>query len=471
MADALYTKLREVVRNAGQDHLLAHWETLAPTRQQHLADQIFAIDFPLLTELTRTPNASQMRRPPVAHPSPPPAVPIESAGVADAQRTRATGATALRSGQLGVILVAGGQGSRLGFDHPKGMFPIGPVSNRPLFQVLIDYLLAIRGRYQASIPLFLMTSPATHDETIDFLASHQRFGLPSEDLYVFCQGTMPVVDADSGRVLLDDRDSVCLSPDGHGGVLAALKREGCLAAAADRGIDHLFYAQVDNPLAQICDPWLIGCHLQADSEMTTQVIRKRDPQERVGNVVSIDEQLRIIEYSDLSPDEAGRRNPDGRLTLWAGNMGVHVFQRQFLERMVTSDEGLAFHRALKRTPFLGADGQRVTPPLPNSIKFERFIFDLLPAARNAIVVEGDPVSCFAPVKNADTAATDTPTTAKRLMLDLYATWLAAAGATIAEGTRVEINPRFALDAGELATRIPAGHVFAADSYLGPDQHL
>ncbi len=139
------------------------------------------------------------------------------------QAARDRGERALRDGKIGAVLVAGGQGTRLGFDHPKGLFPIGPLSQAPLFQILFEKLLAVRRRYGVSIPLYIMTSPATHDETVAALDEHAQFGLPAEDVIVFCQGTMPAVDDQTGKLLLEERGSLFLSPDGHGGMLRALR--------------------------------------------------------------------------------------------------------------------------------------------------------------------------------------------------------------------------------------------------------
>ena len=469
MTNKLFSELQSLLATHGQEHLLAHWDSLSLTCQDQLAKQIRAIDFGLLATLRQTNDQPRKTSSSVTSAVAPPAVPVELCGTTRSQELRALGNQTLESGKLGMILVAGGQGTRLGFGHAKGLFPIGPISDRPLFQVLIDHLIAIRNRYQTAIPLFVMTSPATHEETAKFLAAHDRFGLPEDDLFLFCQGTMPVLDARTGQILLEQRGRLCLSPDGHGGILEAFARTGCLAEAEHRGIEHLFYAQIDNPLVQVCDPWLIGCHLQANSEMTTQVIRKEDALERVGNVVSIGGRLQIIEYSDLSADSAHQTVPDGTLKLWAGNIGVHIFQRQFLERMAASNNGLQFHQALKQTAYCDRQGRHVTPAQPNSIKFEKFIFDLLPAAQNAIVVEASRNTSFAPVKNADGERKDTPAAAKQRMLDLYANWVATAKIQMAENTQIEINPRFALDAQELASRIPTGHCFSGNVYLGPDR--
>jgi UDP-N-acetylglucosamine/UDP-N-acetylgalactosamine diphosphorylase len=264
---------------------------------------------------------------------------------------------------------------------------------------------------------------------------------------------MPAVDAETKQVLLAARDSLFLSPDGHGGMLAAFHKSRCLEDARQRGIEHLFYGQVDNPLLQICDESLIGYHLLAQSEMTSQVIRKRDPLEKVGNVAEIDGRMQIIEYSDL-PDECARlQNEDGTLRLWAGSIAVHVFALAFLDRMKDAVDALPFHRANKKAAYLTEDGSLVEPQHPNAIKFERFIFDLLPQARNAIVVEEDPREAFAAVKNAAGAPSETAETAQAAMVQQDRAKLEAAGVTVAEDVPVEINPRWAFDAEEVARKL------------------
>ncbi|MEX0819219.1 MAG: UDPGP type 1 family protein, partial [Pirellulaceae bacterium] len=377
----------------------------------------------------------------------------------------ANGEAALRDGQLGLILVAGGQGTRLGFDYPKGMFPLGPVSERTLFQILIERLRAVGKRYGVSIPMYLMTSPATHEETVNFLDRHDRFGLSNDELLIFCQGVMPAVDARTGKLLLAERDSLALSPDGHGGTLAALVKEGCLADARQRGIEHLFYCHIDNPLAQICDPQLIGYHLLAKSDMTSQAVKKRAADEKVGNVVTIGDVTQIIEYSDLPAKFGAQTRPDGSLKLWAGNIGVHVFRRGFLERVAAQKSSLPFHRARKPVPFVDADGTRVEPDSPNAIKFERFIFDLLPLAKNPIVVEADSGEAFAPVKNAEGEPTDTAATAQAAMCARDVRLLREAGATVADGATVEVSPLWALDAAEAATKLPRDREITGATYL------
>jgi UDP-N-acetylglucosamine/UDP-N-acetylgalactosamine diphosphorylase len=312
-----------------------------------------------------------------------------------------------------------------------------------------------------------MTSSATHDETVEYLAANDRFGLPADDLRIFCQGTMPTIDAETGKLILAAKNSLALAPDGHGGMLAALQKSGTLQHAIDRNIALFSYGQIDNPLVQLCHPELIGYHLLADSDMTSQVIRKQDPLEKVGNVVMVDGKMRIIEYSDLPDDLARRRNSDGSLCIWAGSIAVHVFRTAFLERISHQADALPFHLARKTVRFLDERGVEQTPDQPNAMKFERFIFDLLPWAKNAIVVEGRTEEVFAPVKNAEGAASDTPTATRRAMSHLYTRWLQSAGATVEPGTPVEISPLWALDEMQVAQRISLPCSMDRPTFLTP----
>jgi len=464
-------QLLDRLRPYGQEHLLRFWDALAPAERAILASQIDAVDFAQLSALAEqarlaTQPAAQDHAARARRAEPPPAIRLAAQeDEAALSHARSRGEKALREGKLGVVLVAGGQGTRLGFDHPKGLYPIGPLSQASLFQILFEKLLAVRRRYGADIPLYLMTSPATHDETLEALDEHQRFGLPADDVFVLCQGTMPAVDAETGCLLLEEKGRLFVGPDGHGGMLRALDHSGALADIHRRKLEQLFYFQVDNPLVVVCDPVFIGYHLKAGAEVSTEVVAKQTPIDRVGNVVSIDGQVQIIEYSDLADDVAAQRLPDGSLKLWAGNIAVHVFDVTFLDRMCAGGGQLPFHFARKKVPYIDDSGRHAEPAAPNAIKFEQFIFDLLPAARRALVVEVDEKCVFAPVKNGPGSAKDSPETVRAQMIELHRQWLRHAGATVADGIAIEISPLFALDATELAKQIEPGLRVAADRYF------
>ncbi|MGB2499229.1 MAG: UTP--glucose-1-phosphate uridylyltransferase [Mariniblastus sp.] len=454
------------LQDFSQSHVLQFWNELAPTQRKQLINQLETFDFQLIDSLTQLASAESLWEKIAQAAEVPPAITLaqQSPDEPHYQHARATGTEALAAGKVGMILVAGGQGTRLGFDHPKGMFPIGPISNRTLYQIHFEQVLGRSRQFGVRIPLYVMTSPPTHDETTQFLTDHQFFGMDPADVKIFCQGVMPAVDKD-GKLLLETKSSVFVSPDGHGGTLEALARSGCLQDAKTRGIEHLFYGQVDNPLIQTCDPALVGYHLNSGSEMTSQVVRKTDWSQKVGNVVSIDGKVQIIEYSDLPEQYAKQTNPDGSLKLWAGSIAVHLFKLDFLERSLTQADSLPFHLANKKVPFLDASGTRVVPDQPNAIKFERFIFDLLPLAENAIVCEVKAEDGFCAVKNAPPANSETPEHVKSAISDLHGRWLQAVGVELASGITVEINPTFAADVESLKGKIPTGTKIVESTYF------
>jgi len=460
-----------------QQHLLAHWDDLSPPEQTKLAAQLEQID----AELFRRLQADHLAHAAAggddkshwaglaARADGPPAMRLDGSGVPfRGDSAAARGTAALTAGQVGLILVAGGLGTRLGFDQPKGMFPIGPLSGRTLFQVLLEQLLAVGRRHGREIPLYVMTSPATDESTRHFLIAHDYFGLAEQDVHIFCQATMWAVDDNFQQILMESPSSLFLGPDGHGGMLAALDKSGGLADARRRGLLHLFYSQIDNPLTQICDELLLGSHILAGSEMTTQVVQKREPLERVGNVVQIDGRVQVIEYSDLPAEFARQTSAAGSLKLWAGNLAVHVLDVEFLARCAAASDALPFHSARKKVRCLAADGQAVDPERPNAIRFERFIFDLLPLAQRALVVEADPAAAFAPVKNSDDEPADNARSAKAAILSRHRQLLREADVEVAEGVPVEINPLWASTPSEIRRRLAPGTFIGQPTYFAPD---
>jgi UDP-N-acetylglucosamine/UDP-N-acetylgalactosamine diphosphorylase len=464
--------LENRLREHGQQHLLAFWDELVDAQRRQLVTQIEGVDLALIDSLYRgevdQPDWAELAR----RAEPPKALRLADRRRGDAGAWGATpeqaqrrGAEALRDGKAGVLLVAGGQGSRLGFDKPKSMYPIGPQSGATLLQIHCEKIRATTRRYGRPVRMYLMTSPVTHDDTIAFVKENNRFGLLEDELVIFCQGTMPAVDAATGKLLMDAKDSLFLSPDGHGGTVAALEKSGALEHMRQHGVEQLFYLQVDNPLVPICDPELLGHHLLAESELTSLAVAKSSPQDKLGNFVMIDGRLNVIEYSDFPEEAASRRDADGALVFWAGSVAIHVFDRAFLERSLQLKDSLPFHVARKKAEYIDERGQQVTPTQPNALKFERFIFDLLPHARNPIVVEYAEEDSFAPLKNAPGEPKDTPEYVQRLMLAQHRRWLEAAGATLAEGVQVEISPLMALDAQQVAELVEPGRRFEKSEYL------
>jgi len=469
--------LVERLARHGQEHLLRWWTALDDSQRSALAAEIAAIDFDRLDDLI----ARLVKGDEPTAPAPERVEPIDvvrlpkTDGERIAQRRVAEdGAKALAAGEVAVVIVAGGLGTRLGFDGPKGTFPIGPVSAASLFQIHAEKIVAMGRRYGKPLPLYVMTSPDNHEATVRFFEENRRFGL--DHVRFFVQGQMPAVDRKTGKVLLAEPGHVALSPDGHGGTLAALAAPGpdggpsCLDEMRERGVRTLFYFQVDNPLVKIADPGFLGHHRRADAEMSFKVIEKLVPDERLGVVVTVDGRPQVIEYSDLPADLAERREPEGGLALWAGSIAVHLIERSFVERLVGggSDE-LPFHRAVKKVPYVDPDGRPVNPAEPNAVKFERFIFDALPLASRWALIETDRALEFEPLKNATGA--DSPASVRQRMSDLFGDWLERAGATVPrrpDGSvpfGLEISPLFALDAAELKSKLEPGLKVEGPLYL------
>lgn len=457
----------------GDSHLLRFWETLDDAGRERLAMQLADLDLAAAHRLYAAKAAGPDTAADVvaaAAKAAPPAAVVRlaktDADQADRAAAVAVGEALLKSGAVGAILVAGGQGTRLGFDQPKGMFPVGPVSGTTLFALLAGQLKARGEAAGVTIPLYVMTSPATDAPTRAEFAAQNYYGLGEENVVFFCQGTMPAVDDATGQVLLAAKDAVAVSPDGHGGLVAALKNRGALDDMAKRGVTTLYYHQVDNPTAIVCDPAFLGAHKQLDGQVSTKVVAKVAPAEKMGVVCDVDGVTQIIEYSDLPDEAAARTDADGGLLLWAGNTAIHCFERSFLERLAEDGErgaGLPFHVAHKKVPHLHDAGRPVEPTAPNAYKFERFIFDSLPLATVAPVVETDRAREFNPVKNAEGA--DSPATAKAALTTLHRGWLEAAGATLADGVTVEVLPSFALDEAGVRAKVPAGTRYDVDTVL------
>ena len=383
--------------------------------------------------------------------------PTTAEAQAAARQARALGEYLIRQGKVAALVVAGGQGTRLGFSAPKGCYPIAPVSGDTLFQIHAESILAISRGCDAAVPLCVMTSDATDQPTRDFFEENQYFGLRPEDVIFFRQGMLPALTPD-GLLVLEEKGGLLMSPNGHGGTMAALCDEGVLDELESRGVEEISYFQVDNPLIRQVDPVFIGYHRQAAADMSNKAIPKRDPEEKLGAFGLVDGRLTVVEYSDLTPEQMRRRRPDGGLVFGLGSPAMHVFSVAFARRM--GREGcLPWHVAEKSSAVVNEAGEVATPDAKNVRKFETFIFDALLEARNSIIMEVAREDEFSPVKNADGA--DSPATARRDMTERWARWMEAAGVAVsrdADGSvaeNIEISPLIALDAEALADRIAA----------------
>lgn len=451
--------LRRRLQAFGQDHVLAWWDQLADSERQSLSAQIQAID---LAELRRLFAQRHQKYcvPPLEKITP---LPRPDGVKSLSHRTK--GETAFRAGQVAFLVVAGGQGSRLGFDHPKGMYPVGQISGKTLFQLHAEKILALRRRFQSSLPYLVMTSPATHEETLAFFAEKNYFGLPPREVWFFQQGAMPALDLATGKLLLESKSRLFLSPNGHGGTLTGLADSGLLQRLEASGVRTVYYFQVDNPMTNLADAGFLGRHLEAQAEVSSKVLPKAHPLEKVGNFVLLDGRCAMIEYSDLPESLARETDHQGRPRLWAGNPAIHLFDLEFLHKVTATTESIPWHLAKKKVPYFNEQEQIVEPTEENALKFERFIFDVLPQAERWTIQETTRADEFEPLKNA--TGPDSPETVRRALANQAVRWLKQAGVEVidAESRPIEISPLFALDAEELATKMAGQKKIFGPRYL------
>lgn len=442
-------RVRAALAEVSQEHVLRFAEALDPQQLDGLLGQIEGLDLPRVARSIEAVLNEQASAP--GQPEPPDVIELPACAESEARdrEARAAGEQALADGKVGAFLVAGGQGTRLGFDGPKGRFPVGPLTRRSLFAYHAQRVLASCRRYGSTLPYYVMTSPANHADTVAAFQEAQWFGLAPEQVMFLTQGTLPAIDHD-GRMLLAQKHQLALSPDGHGGCLAALDASGALDDMAARGVEQLFYFQVDNPLAPVFDPLFIGHHLLARAQMSSKVIDKTDPGEKVGVVSRRDGRHLVLEYSDLPDALANARDPDGRLRYRAGSIAIHMFELEFVRRLLASGTGMPVHRAHKRVPYVDQQGQLVQPGEPNAIKMELFVFDALLAAERVVTQVVRREDEFAPVKNAD--GNDSPASAHAALVSQAKRWMSAAGREAPEGD-AEVGPLYALDCEDFAANL------------------
>ena len=454
-------KIKQLLEENNQQHLLNFWEKLGENSRSKLLAQIMEIDFDSVKRMRELLSKAGGK---IQHDDIEPAEVFE---LNDAKRSelKLIGEKAIKENTTAVLLVAGGQGSRLGFDGPKGMYPIGPVSGCSLFCIHARKILALERKYKAQIPFYVMTSQANNAVTEEFFEKNDYFGLNRERVKFFSQGMWPALFAD-GRIVMDAPDNIFRSPDGHGGVLSALQKTKMFSDMRDRGVRTIFYFQVDNPMVNVLDPAFVGIHIREKADISVKVCTKRNAQEGLGVVVRKNGRNAVVEYSELTTEQKEARRPDGRLKFLYGSVAIHIFSLSFMER--EAEVALPLHLAHKKVPYCDSDGRTVIPDKPNAYKFEKFIFDVIPDASKAINIAFDREEEFAPLKNA--AGDDSPATCKAALTAKYSRWLEYAGVLVPRDKdgykyQVEIDPVFAVCKEDLKGKLSAGFKVSEDTFL------
>ena len=455
-----YEETLALFKKHGQEHVLAGWDKLFTDQQDQLLDDCAQIDFAWvkarLDEMQTVQAFGAQSK--TIEPAPVVSLPNDEAGKLESAAAKAAGEELLRQGKVAAFLVAGGQGSRLGFSGPKGCFPVGPVTDRTLFKWHAEQIAARSRRYGKPIPWYIMTSRENDKDTRQYFEENEYFGLPKKDVVFFAQEMVPCLDF-NGKLMLSSPSSLAMNPNGHGGSLSGLRRSGALKDMKNRGIEIISYFQVDNPLVTICDPLFIGWHERTGSEMSCKVLEKSSPAERIGVVCLLNGKPAVVEYIDLDEETMRAVDENGKLKFWAGSIAIHMINVDFAEKV--SDDGmLPWHQSRKKVSYF-AGNRLIKPDQENAVKFETFVFDALPFAKKSLNLEVRRESEFAPLKNAE--GSDSIESCRLLLSNQFCEWLTWSGVSVpvpgmsagADIKRpvVEISPLYSLDAEELAGKI------------------
>eukprot|EP00977_Amphora_coffeiformis_P014718 scaffold4201_cov178-Amphora_coffeaeformis.AAC.13 len=348
------------------------------------------------------------------------------------EKVRPVGMDAIRQGQVAALVLAGGQGTRLGFSGPKGVYNIGLPSQKSLFEIMAERILKLRqlAGAEAQLPFYIMTSPINHAETEAYFRENNFFGLGEENVMLFQQGMLPCLTTD-GKIILETKSKVAMAPDGNGGIYPALQSSGALDHMDARGVKYLHIFSIDNALVKPADPVFIGHCISQGADCGNKSVWKAHPHEKVGVVALRNGKPCVVEYSEISKEMAEQVDAHGRLAFGAGNICNHFYRLDFLRNVVLKNMGDLYHIAHKKIPYYDADKDETVNPESNTgIKLETFIFDVFPLAKNMAIFEAMRKEEFAPVKNAPGSSSDSPDTARTMISDLSKTWLVEAGVTL-----------------------------------------
>ncbi|XP_006853560.2 UDP-N-acetylglucosamine diphosphorylase 1 isoform X1 [Amborella trichopoda] len=463
--------LLERLKDYGQEDAFALWDELSPSEREILVKDIESLDLPRLDRILRCSLRSQGLPTPAIEPvSEANVSTIEERTMEERERWWKMGLKAISEGKLAVLLLSGGQGTRLGSSDPKGCFNIGLPSGKSLFQLQAERILCVQKLAAQSVadgaggfvPIhwYIMTSPFTDEATRKFFESHKYFGLEADQVTFFQQGTLPCVSKD-GRLIMETPFSVAKAPDGNGGVYSALKSSKLLEEMAMRGVRYVDCYGVDNALVRVADPTFLGYFIDKGITAAAKVVRKAYPQEKVGVFVQRGKggPLSVVEYSELDQSMACAINQGtGRLRFCWSNVCLHMFTLDFLNQVANGlEKDSIYHLAEKKIPSIHGH--------TTGLKLEQFIFDAFAYSPSTALFEAVREEEFAPVKNANGSSYDTPDSARLLVLRLHTRWVVAAGGFLTHSvplyaTGVEISPLLSY-AGENLEAICRARTFHA----------
>ncbi len=403
---------KQILQKYGQEQLLNSFNSLSKEKQSELLDEILTTDFKQMQELYETTKIKasfeNAKLEPIAH------VTKAELSQEELEKYTSLGEDAIKTGKLAVVTMAGGQGTRLGHNGPKGTYDLGLDSHKSIFEILCDTMKGACEKYHVTIPWYLMTSDANNEDTIQFFKDNNYFGYPKEAVSFFIQGKLPMIDTE-GKILLDEDGMIKQAADGHGGIFEAMRKNGVLYDMKEKGVEWVYIGGVDNVLAKMVDPVLTGLAISEGTLMAGKSVVKANPHERVGVFCKKDNKPNVIEYTEISDELAEAIDDKGELLYGESHILCNQFHLSALEKISTNK--LPYHVAFKKASYLNDKGEVIDPTESNAYKFEAFLFDAFSTVDVMSILRVKREDEFAPVKNAE--GVDSPETARALYKAFY----------------------------------------------------
>ena len=398
----------ELLKEYNQEHIIRFLDKLDEEKQEELIKQIHRIDFHQITELyNNTKKEIEFKESKIE-----PLKYLDKAKLTDRQKKTfdELGVAAIKSGDYAVVTMAGGQGTRLGHQGPKGTFKLDVYGKgKYLFEILTENLKQANENYGVTIPWYIMTSKENNAETVAFLEKHNYFGYDRNSVTIFTQSELPLVDQE-GKLLIGKDFTIKEASDGNGGTYSSLRASGCLAEMKEKGIKWVFIGGVDNVLLKMADVTLLGMAISQNVQIASKSVVKDNPHERVGVFGKMNGHPKVIEYTELPTKMAEQRDRKGELKYGESHIMCNLYTIDAIEKI--SEEPLIYHSAFKKNSYIDENGKEIIPQEPNSYKFESFIFDAFELFDDIAILRGKREDDFAPVKNKE--GVDSPRTAKEL---------------------------------------------------------
>lgn len=386
-----YNQIKLLLEEKGQSHLLAFYDELSDCEKENLLKQISNIDWSVVDVLAHKDEIKNRGK-------------FEPLGALEKEEIEQNkdkyvqaGIEALKAGKVAAVLLAGGQGTRLGLDKPKGMLNVGVNKTLYLFEAHVKYLLSIKEQCGTTVPFYIMTSDINYNDTVNFFEENDYFGYDKNKVKFFIQDMAPATDF-NGKIYLKSKSELALSPNGNGGWFLSMVKAGLVEDMKKQGIEYLSAFSVDNVLQKINDPAFVGAAVLSDADVTAKVVRKADEREKVGVLCLEDGRPSIVEYYEITDEMAQLRDKNGRLAYDFGVILNYLFKLDKLVE-ITENDSMMLHIVEKKIPYIDENGNEVKPEEPNGYKYEKLILDMISLMDNCLSYEVYREREFAPIKN------------------------------------------------------------------------